>query len=172
MPTFRLSPKPGNPDSFINAIRRIKNNWSGKKIAAKITVPDELIWWYFQEFGTSGPYEILPKDAQALYWPGLEHPVSKVTNHPGNTSRHMVTLTLNDNLKGASKFFEQAMRFSKWDFTDVRESLLEDTMPAVKANIVSSIAQTLPGSRSDGKLHGDIAADVFDRESQIANAGE
>jgi len=36
----------------------------------------------YVEFGTK-PHTILPKDKQALYWPGAAHPVRKV-NHPGS----------------------------------------------------------------------------------------
>jgi hypothetical protein len=35
----------------------------------------------FVEFGTK-PHTILPKNAEALYWPGADHPVKRV-NHPG-----------------------------------------------------------------------------------------
>jgi len=35
----------------------------------------------FVEFGTK-PHTIVAKNAQALYWPGADHPVRKV-NHPG-----------------------------------------------------------------------------------------
>jgi len=35
----------------------------------------------YVEFGTK-PHVILPKEKQALYWPGAQHPVRKV-NHPG-----------------------------------------------------------------------------------------
>jgi hypothetical protein len=45
-------------------------------------------WWYptasyapLVEFGTK-PHVIRPKDKQALYWPGADHPVRSV-NHPG-----------------------------------------------------------------------------------------
>lgn len=37
------------------------------------------------ELGT-GPHEIRPKNKQALYWPGAEHPV-KVVRHPGTRAR-------------------------------------------------------------------------------------
>jgi hypothetical protein len=35
----------------------------------------------YVEFGTK-PHTIVPKDKQALYWPGAKHPVKSV-NHPG-----------------------------------------------------------------------------------------
>lgn len=36
----------------------------------------------YVEFGTK-PHVIVPKNAQALYWPGAAHPVRRV-NHPGS----------------------------------------------------------------------------------------
>lgn len=38
--------------------------------------------WHFLEYGTD-PHPIYPNTKQALWWPGLAHPVDHV-HHPGN----------------------------------------------------------------------------------------
>lgn len=41
--------------------------------------------WMTQEYGTLGRDPvILPRVKQALWWPGLPHPIARVTKHPGN----------------------------------------------------------------------------------------
>ncbi len=41
-----------------------------------------VVYAEWQQQGTDGPYVILPRNKQALFWPGAKHPVKKVV-HPG-----------------------------------------------------------------------------------------
>lgn len=43
-------------------------------------------WWY-QEYGASPHGPILPVKKQALWWPGLRHPIARVKVHPGNPAQ-------------------------------------------------------------------------------------
>ena len=43
----------------------------------------------------TGPYVIEPVSAQALYWPGADHPVKRV-QHPGIKGRHFVEQSVDD----------------------------------------------------------------------------
>jgi len=45
----------------------------------------QVMYALFVELGTA-PHKIFPKDKQALFWPGADHPVKSV-NHPG-TKEH------------------------------------------------------------------------------------
>lgn len=176
-------------DSLITQIRNKIQEWKGAKIAARITVPPELQWWYWQEFGTavggrSGQtdptggasghkYPIRPVNTTMLAWTGPDGKqvlVPEVKEHPGVPSHHFVTRTLPDNLEIAAIKLIAAMDRSAWSVKTVRDSLLGETMPRVKENIVQMIELTLPGINPGGKLKGQAAADVFDQESKIVDS--
>lgn len=80
---------------LIEQLNRIKNDFSGKKAAARLSVSPETSWWYFHEFGTaehfdspsfevppsvevtppedsvnSSGYPIYPREAEAIRLPG------------------------------------------------------------------------------------------------------
>lgn len=174
------------PNSFLEVMRKRRSDWSAAgKIAARIVVPPDLRWWYWQEFGTAiggrtrnvdstggasgSTYSIKPLGpGYPLKWPeGMAWNV----NHPGVPSHHFVTRTLPDNLKLAAIKIIAAMDRSQWNVATVRDSLLGEVMPRVKENIVQMISITLTGTREDGKLLGQTAADDFDQRANIRNSG-
>lgn len=184
---FTLRRKTGNPDSFFDMLQARAKEWANAKIAARIVVPDDLRWWYWQEFGTAtggrshqvdetggasgSKYEIRPTNVAMLSWTENGQTVYRpVVQHPGVPSHHFVTRTLQDNLEMASIKIVAAMDRSKWNVDTVRQSLLEEVMPRVKENIVEMIGLTLGGGDPDGKLGGRSAAEVFEAESQIVDS--
>lgn len=80
---------------FREQIRKRQQAWSQAKVSARITVPDELSWWYWNEFGTASkadpgrgsgaPYPIEPVNGKALVFQGRAGTVitSRVDAHPG-----------------------------------------------------------------------------------------
>ena len=56
-----------------------------------------------------------------------------------------------------------------WRFAELKEQLLEGVMPHVVEQIAQSLERQAPGTREDGKLDGDSAADVFREEAEIEN---
>lgn len=153
-------------------------------IAGRISVPSNLAWWYFQEFGTatrgdagraSGrPFDIYPVNARALAWEdtnGGSVVRAYVKNHPGIYPQHFVTSSLQSILNIAASNVQQALRRSPFSVLAIRTSLLEQTMPSAKEVIVEAMSERLPGVRIKGKLGGQVASDVFNRDSFIRNVG-
>ena len=62
-------------------------------------------------YGTS-PHMIYPKNAQALYWDGADHPVKWVV-HPGTTGQHFVEDSIDDTQLRMDEFMLQAMQLLK-----------------------------------------------------------
>ena len=57
----------------------------------------------YQNYGT-GPYDIYPKNAKALFWPGAEHPVKHV-HHPGIKGKHFVEDSIEATSARIQEFF-------------------------------------------------------------------
>jgi len=165
---------------FLNELRRRRGEF-GAKAAARITVPDgpEYRWWYFQEFGTAthnpdspnpAGYDILPVNGKGLAWtnpdgsrvvvPFVGFPHTRP--HPGVIPRRFITdiePTIN---RTVADRVAHSLTTSGFSFEALRSALLTDIMPNIKSQIVQSMAEKLPGTREDGKLAGQRAADVFD----------
>jgi hypothetical protein len=185
---FKARFRPG-PNSLITRLQQKRQEWANAKIAARIVVPPELSWWFYQEWGTaiggrSGQvdetggasghtYEIPTGLTHAVSFEGKEGPFTGyVLRHPGVSSRHFVTRTLPENLQIAAIKFVAAMDRSKWNVETVRASLLGETMPRVKENIVQMIEITLPGHNPSGKLGGETAASAFEASATIVDVSE
>lgn len=177
------------PDSLITNLQQKMREWGSVRISARIVVPPDLKWWYIQEFGSaiggrtrqvdetggaSGEtYEIHPINNTVLSFPGPggeQVTVPYVKKHPGVPSHHFVTRTLPENLQIAEIKFIAAMDRSGWNVQTVKDSLIGETMPLVKQNIVQMIEITLPGTRSDGKLSGATAAEAFESSATIVDS--
>ena len=55
------------------------------------------------------PHVIEPVSAQALYWPGADHPVKRV-NHPGTQGQHFIENSIDDVEGRLAGYFLQALR--------------------------------------------------------------
>ena len=55
------------------------------------------------------PHMIYPRDAQALYWDGADHPVKWVI-HPGITGQHFVEDSIEETQQSMDEFMLQAMQ--------------------------------------------------------------
>src|SRR6185437_5690432 len=79
--------------------RRVSALRTDASLSASIVVPDEMSWWYIQEFGTVDRYPIGPVIAPELVFPdenGGEPIRTKHVDHPPIVARHMITSVLDD----------------------------------------------------------------------------
>ncbi len=58
---------------------------------------------------TGQPYEILPVEAKALFWPGARHPVARVM-HPGQPGQHYAEQALEMTEPRIEEFARRAVR--------------------------------------------------------------
>lgn len=175
---------------FLNELKRRRQVFN-KPIVARLHVPPDLKWWYWQEFGTAtrgetpyasgSAYPIRPINADYLKFPDpenkygsdprLELPESDgyarwfiVKAHPGIRPRRMVRQALSDIRQMAGHQLLPAI--ATFDPTIVR-AVLQQVMEQAKVMIVESFDKNLPGNRSDGRLGGQSAADVFAEQATI-----
>lgn len=72
----------------------------------EITVQSPAEYAVYQNYGTE-PYDIYPKNAKALWWPGAEHPVKHVS-HPGVSGKHFVEDSIEAVTPRLEEFFRKA----------------------------------------------------------------
>lgn len=175
-----------NHDSFFTRIADRKSEWAKvNKLAGRISVPPELQWWYWQEFGTatrgdpgrsSGTtYSIKPVEASVLKfpWHGDTFYREQILAHPGIPSHHFVTKSLHDILLIAAINLEHSFREKGyWSADAVRESLLRKTLPDAIDRITLEMEKELPGVREDGKLKGATASQMFREKAFVRNVGD
>ncbi len=160
--------------------------WNGApKSGAQLYAPDELSWWYFQEYGTANKgvhggatYPIEPVDAKELVFPGPGGAGVTRTHHvdhPGIPPRKAITQVLpqiQDNIK---KLIRQSLADGGVDQPGLIKDAVLQAAEDAKALIVESIAEHIPGTRSGtedipaGRLHGSTAASVFADLSTIVD---
>jgi hypothetical protein len=143
-------------------------------IQARISVPSDLHWWYFLEFGTAlkggrgSAYPILPINASILKFPIDGRIVfAKSVMHPGVRPTHMIAKVLQPIGEMAARELADAIVNSGFNPEAARSRLLEVVMPQVKKLIVESIAIEVPGTRADGRLQGKSASQDFDDRAFI-----
>jgi hypothetical protein len=174
---------------FSKAMQGRIQRLEGVTISARIEVPDTLVWWYWQEFGTASSgdagrasghsYEIVPKQAKLLVYPynGQKVISLRVEAHPGIKPRRSVTKALPEIREATQANVRKALVAGGADHPElIRQAILESAQEA-KRLIVESIAQNIPGTRdgdseehiSPGKLGGRTAASVFDEEAQVVD---
>jgi hypothetical protein len=172
---------------------------AGAKASAAITVPDELSWWYFQEFGTASRmdpdapsgtgspegYPIVPINGKALRLPiAAGHPTETIVAevgpphtlmHPGVHPKSFVRSILPEIASTARVAAMQALGESALDATAVREVLLNEVMPKVVDMIAESMAASgLAQRRTDGegKLGSESPSEAFKSAAQIVDTSE
>lgn len=164
-------------------LKRRREEFS-KLLAAALTVPPELFWVLLQEHGTGthggkGFYEIRPRNAPFLSWvsqvgqnAGKRIYVDMVKNHPGVPASHFIANSLEEIRSTVAAVLVEAMVESNYDYDAVKDAFLNIGMVEVQRIIAEAMAQTLTGTRDDGKLAGQTAADVFNQNAHIQDRSE
>lgn len=174
--------------AFLELLKQRRQQFASIKMAAQITVTPELAWWYWQEFGTAirgdagrasgrtydnptGPTGFAFPDAIIPNAPGGYRVGEQLLNQPGIYGKHFVEQSIPSIMKFAGRNLMEAGHESGYNPVVMRTDLLTNTMPTAINIIANTIAGALPGTRTDGKLHGDSAAGVFEREAKVRNVG-
>lgn len=138
-------------------------------MAARIVVPPDMAWWYYQEFGTTGPYPIDPKDPNRwLKLPpkGMNDIYWKHVEHPGVEPKLYITEIEQEILQVSADLLARGLIEGNYSSAYCAEVLNAQVMPTVRDMIAESMRNHLNASREDGgQLKGQEPADVF-----IANA--
>ncbi len=191
--TIRRGTKQPVEHRFLEHIQKRAQEWSHvKKLAARIVVPPELQWWYWQEFGTavrgdagraSGKtYRIPLSGYTTLKWPNAKSPnkpdgwrwQGPVEAHPGIYPQHFITNRLRLFLTIAAQHLNTVWRKAPMSLLAARDELRDKTMPVIKSHIVDAMRVQIPGTRTDqwARLHWQTAGGVFDREAKIVDTTE
>jgi len=151
-------------------LQAMRGRFQGTKVAGKLTLPPEMKWWYYHEFGTATAYPIdvifakdlrLPETAQypeAIYVPRVGPPYTEM--HPPIAARHMVGKVVDDILKYAAQTIGVALR-GNLDPQVAHEALMTQVLPYAVDKITDSFAEQLPGTSVEGRLQGESAAEAF-----------
>jgi hypothetical protein len=152
---------------------------AGRRPAARIVVPEELAWWYFQEFGSTGPYEIVARDGGVLRLPptaDYPHPTFRSSvMHPGVAPKAYVREVLPDIQQMAAKEMTAAFVQSDYDPQAVQDVLMSRVMPDALDRICESMSKELHQTRTaeyPGKLGTAAPEDVFRSSAEIKDTGE
>lgn len=141
----------------------------GKTVAYRITVPENLSYWYFLEFGTAGrqdssapyktaiapggTYPIEPVNGpQSLHWTdGSGEHFAFHVDHPGIRPRLVYRGVRDDILSATAFFIGQGFLNSGVRLSSLRQSMLAEAMPyAIEemAQAFDSASPALSGSVS------------------------
>jgi hypothetical protein len=144
-------------NEFNTTVSNLVSEWGlYRMIAAKIIVPPEMIWWYWQEFGTALYAERSPS------YPGYDVPSvpdisitlrfegedgrTILTKHvftTGVPAKHMVT-SIHDAIRQyAFTRIREVIKATQYNPAGLEQLLLEDIMPRVKDMIRDSFAENL-----------------------------
>lgn len=182
---------------FLAELARRHREFAQKPIRARIVIPEDMKWLWYQEYGTglAGPshstYKIRPKFKDWLQWPDPEDKYSGlnpavfgtpgqgvarrfvVSAHPGVKPTHMVRNAIPDAARAVLKDFANSLVASGWNRQVVKVRLTTVSMVEAKHIITLSIEESLPGRRTDeyAKLGGKSAAEVFDTAATIKDSG-
>lgn len=158
-------------------LEELKQKFMGKVISAKITVPDELKWWYYQEHGTAAPYEIDPVNAKALRLPAtaahpeeisVPHVGPPYTDlHPPIAAKHMVERVKDEIVAHLCAAVTEVP--DHYEPEAYHSALLDNTMPYAVDKIAESFDEQLPGTEPDGRLSGESAGEAFAAGAEIVD---
>lgn len=191
---MRFSVKSGG---YLEELKRRASKASSKGFGARVTVPEDMKWWVYQEFGTATrrendptteKYTIKPVRAKSLEFMGDEgEPIrvdrvephlheDKTTGqwymkggHPGVYPQYMVGGALDDIGQIMVRDVCTSLIESRFDLEAAKETLLETTMPKVKELITERFDELLSKTMEPlhPKLEGRGAGQVFDEEAVI-----
>jgi hypothetical protein len=166
---------------FAEQIQARIDKWSGAQpLGSRIHVPDEVSWWYWQEYGTGAAgeapqasghsYSIDPVVAKELRFPGPGGVVTRTrhVDHPGIPARHSVGKVIPEIHAETGRMIREAFESDNAadDLNALQSALHEATQSALQT-IVESIAEHIPGTRAGtdeipaGRLRGRTAASEF-----------
>src|SRR4051812_5802065 len=94
MPGLKINVK---STRFLDELQKRRNSFSKRTVSGVLTVPPEMKWWMWLEFGTHGPYPIEPHHPpEALRWfdPSGNAVVRERVMHPGIRPRAFVRKAL------------------------------------------------------------------------------
>jgi hypothetical protein len=188
MAFVKIAPK---STKFIDELRKRSQSFQGAQIGARIQVPSDLIWWYWLEFGTAGrqdagapvrsgktTYPIAPVDRggaatlDTLHWVdenGSHFPL-RVAAHPGIRPHPFVRPILADIKAFAVRDVLAALAGDGgFRVVNVKSQLMQNTMHRIVEMISESLATVAPGTRPDGKLDGNTAAEVFEEGAEVVD---
>lgn len=161
---------------FAKRLQERIDKWAAAKgIAARIHIPPELEWVYWQEYGVPG-HKIVPVESKMLAFPGEGGTeLRDQVDWPGIKPHHTVTKSLDDIHTNAAVLVQEAMAQGAADDPELLRQAVVNAVEEAKAIIVGGMAADLPGTRPDnpehpkqsGKLHGDTAANVFDELAEV-----
>lgn len=181
---FKLRPKDGI-SKLSEALAQRRADWQQARLSARVTVPPELKWWYWNEFGTAArgdtsrgasgsAYPIDPINKELLSFPTEEgQVVAKHVDHPGIHPHRFVQNSLPGIMDFARVNIKGAFIRSHLEAEAVRIQLMEVVMPEAISEIARFMFFALPGTRMGeySGLNGQVASDVFEREAKIVNTG-
>lgn len=155
------------------------SKWRGQVASATVHVPDDLKWWVYQEYGTAtyiggSSYSIDPVNADALSFPGPngEKIFAKHVNHPGIPPRHPVQKAMPAITRTCQEHVSQAFREGAADDPALLQTAVSLAVLQAKEEIVTSLAENIPGTRIDGKLLGQSASSVFDEQATVVEGDQ
>jgi hypothetical protein len=166
---------------FTKALEERLKRWREEKnVAARLTTPPDLKWWYYNEFGTATKnerspgqeYTITPKGNGQLIFPQdgeLRHALQ--VDHPGVRASRSVTKVMPDIRELFRNWAKQALRNGGADNPKVVTDAVSDTAHKAKELIVESMSSNIPGLRemdpAYGRLGGQHASEVFNDEAKV-----
>lgn len=165
-------------NKLINRLTALSAALSGRRPAARIVVPEELAWWYYQEFGTVGGYTIAAEDGKFLRLPAAGiHPNPTFRDsviHPGVSPKSYIRDILPEVYVVAARAATQALMESGYSADAVQSVLMGTVLPEIKERIADSMSRALHQHRTaddPGKLGVEEPAEVFRNSAEIVDTG-
>lgn len=176
-----------NSARLIKNLEAVKSQYTSHVVSARVTVPPELSWWFYHEFGTAthnggSGYAIPPRNGkgivlpatgrfpEAVVLPFVGEPMTK--NHPGVPALHYVRSSLERIVGQSRQALMAALHDDDYQFEAVHDALINKVMPDVIDIIAESMGEVL-GGKSVGnpgaKLQGTPPEDVFHDAAQIVD---
>ena len=153
----------------------VKSRLTGRKMSARITVPADLDWWFYQEFGTATHFDEeafeMPPGVTTLPLPNTHSPGGYIipaapgktlrlpvtmhfpdawegpaVNHPGVSPKAFIRRILPVIHKKSSEAVAMALVEGKYDPGYVQQVLLTETLPEILVDITDSMALALHSS--------------------------
>jgi hypothetical protein len=168
---------------FLTQIKARAAKWKSvpSTVAARIVVPPELSWWYFQEVGVPHGYMIhgtAARQGEIAFPSSGGQVVAPFVNHPGLKARHMVGSVMPEVRMDAHATLAEYMANGGADNPAGLQLAIMESAGRAKKLIAGSFEQQLPSpprpepdptyaATQSGKLGGAKAAEVFSALAQV-----
>lgn len=167
---------------FLEQLKKMRSEFgSVNKVAFTITVPPEMVWWYWQEYGTalyaerstSNPvgYYVRPQEAQALKFYDRATGNFRITNETfvyGIPAHHMITDILPEIQQQIREISVEGMK-QGYNINNLHSYLETVGVPHIIQIISESFATKLDLPVREGGRIGGTAAEEFDQKVQIVD---